>query len=144
MTGVDSLSWGAYNWDNVETLRFTSYNPSLQEARWLSALPKLSHIAFAYYYEVPLGVLILEELVSSSTVQCVLIVVFHPDGLHNEIAKESKRRSLLKLDEPKLVIWQDTPDLVELFRTEDSERLWNRVDSIVGRQVSEKQAALLR
>jgi hypothetical protein len=144
MTGVDSLSWEAYNWDNVETIRFTSYNPSLQEARWLAALPKLSHVAFAFYYEIPLGVIVLEELIASSRIQCVLIVVFHPYSRHNESAKEVKRRSLRKLDEPKLVIWEDTPHFVDLFETEDSERLWKVVDSIVGTQALEKQAALLQ
>jgi len=138
MTGIDSLSWGAYNWSTVERIRFTSYNPSLQEARCLAALPRLSHVAFAFYYELPLGFIILEELVSSETIQYVLVVVYHPDGRHREGAKEMKRKSLIKLDEPKLVIWEDTPDLVGQFQAEESDQLWKKVENTVITRSSEK------
>lgn len=144
ITGVDSISWGAYNWDNVERIRFTSYNPNLQEARWLAALPKLSHIAFAFYYDVPLGLNIVEELASSQMMQCVLVVVYWPHSRVDQGVKEHIKKSLQKLDEPKLVVWRGAPNLVNMLETEEIEPLWKEVEGIVLAQTAEKRAALLQ
>ena len=142
ITGVDSLFWEAYSWSNVERLRFTSYNPNLQETRWLAALPRLSHIAFAFYYDVPLGLTIVEELASSDKIQCILVVVYHPSSREDVGVKENMKRSLQKLDEPKLVIWEDTTDLINMLETDKVDWLWKKVELIVQVQISEKQAAL--
>jgi hypothetical protein len=106
-------------------------------------LPQLTHCAFAFYHEAPLGIRIVEEMISMPHVECVLVVVY-PSSQRGPGKAEtaSIRRELLKLDESKLVVWQNTPQAENIFQDEDADRFWKQIEDITEKQKSEKQAAL--
>lgn len=140
LSGVDGLIWRAYNWNSLTRIRFTSYNPTFQETRWLVRLPQLTHCAFAFYHEPPLGTQIVEELAAVPRMKCVLVVVY-PSSQRGpgKVDTAIMRQALSRLNEPKLVVWQNSPNLVKAFEDEDVHRFWKRVEAITEEQQSEKQ-----
>lgn len=143
LTGVDGLVWGAYNWSALTRIRFTSYNPTFHETRWLIRLPNLTHCAFAFYHEPPLGIQIVEELTGIPRMQCVLVVVY-PSSQRGpgRSTTFTMRKALQRLDEPKLVVWEDSPRLISAFGDEDVDRFWKQAECIAEEQRLKRQAAL--
>ncbi|KAG8821037.1 hypothetical protein FRC19_008294 [Serendipita sp. 401] len=143
ITGVDGLIWNAYEWKNVTHIRLTSYNPMFQETKWFLRLPALTHFAFAFYYEIPLGLRIAEELTAGSQVQYVVMLVYPPvQGGRGRTAARENSKALQRLDEPSLVVWEDTPQMVAKFEDENVDRFWRNVERIVHTQRKEKAEAL--
>ncbi|KAG8835070.1 hypothetical protein FRC17_005423 [Serendipita sp. 399] len=143
ITGVDGLIWNAYGWGMVTHVRLTSYNPMFQETKWFLRLPALTHLAFAFYYEIPIGLRIAEELTAAPQIRCVVMLVYPPvQGGRGRTAARDSRKELQKLDEPSLIIWEDTPQMVAKFEDEDADRFWRSVERIVDTQRKEKAEAL--
>lgn len=135
ITGIDGLVWSAYGWDNVTHVRLTSYNPNFHETKWFLRLPSLTHFAFAFYYEMPLGLRIAEEMTASPQLKCLVMVVYPPsnDPRGKLVARQNKE-ALLKLDEPNLVVWESNPKAIDRFEDVESNRFWKHVDEIVEKQ----------
>jgi hypothetical protein len=143
LTGVDGIIWSAYTWDNVTRLRLTSYNPTFHESHWFTQLPSLTHFAFAFYYGLHLGIRLVEEMTMSHKMHCVVAVVYPPaPGIQGKVAATAARKALEKLDEPTLVVWEDTPQLVEIFETDDADVFWAKAEHQVMIQKEQKEAAL--
>ncbi|PVF97122.1 hypothetical protein CPB86DRAFT_786303 [Serendipita vermifera] len=143
LTDVDGIIWSAYTWDNVTHLRFTSYNPTFHESHWFTQLPSLTHFAFAFYYGIHLGIRLVEEMTMSHKMQCVVAVVYPPaPGVQGKVAATAARKALEKLDEPTLVVWEDTPQLIEIFETDDVDVFWAKAEAQAKTQKEQKEAAL--
>lgn len=141
MTGVDGILWSAFDWNRVTRLRLTHYNPTFSDTRFISQLPCLTHLAIAIYCDTPICVRIAEELSNAPQLRCIVMVVF-PLAHGGIAAARIVRRELVRLDDPKLVVWEPISDLLRLFEGFEDDALWGRADAWVDQQTIEKQLAI--
>lgn len=141
LTGVDGIAWTVYDWRTVTHLRFTCYNPTFMEIRWMANLPSLTHFAFAFYYELPLGLRIIETMTLPAQMKCVVPVIFPGSG-GGRARVAATKKELKKLDDPKLVIWGDTPSALAIFNDIHANTFWKMAEERAEAQKLEKRMAL--
>jgi hypothetical protein len=117
------------------------------EIRWMATLPSLTHFAFAFYYEVPLGMRIVETMALVPQMECVVPVVFPSSMAQGSPARRAAsvsaaKKELRKLDDPKVVVWSDSPSSLAAFDDVNAETFWKLAEKKVEAQKLEKELEL--